>query len=37
MKKKMHDYIAQEETIRIGPYLYKVVFRIGRWRILRLM
>lgn len=33
----MQDYIAREETIRIGPYLYKVVFRIGKWRILHLM
>lgn len=33
----MKDYIAREETIRIGPYLYKVVLRIGKFRILRLM
>lgn len=33
----MQDYIAQEKIIRIGPYLYKVVFRIGKWRILRLL
>ena len=33
----MQDYIAKENIIRIGPYLYKVVFCIGKWRILRLM
>ena len=33
----MQDYIAQENIIRIGPYLYKVALRIGKWRILRLM
>ena len=33
----MQDYITKENIIRIGPYLYKVVLCIGKWRILRLM
>ena len=33
----MKDYIAQENVIRIGPYLYKVVLCIGKFRILRLV
>ena len=33
----MQDYIAKENIIRIGPYLYKMVLCIGKWRILRLM
>ena len=33
----MEDYIGREDYIRIGRYIYKVVFRIGKWRILRLM
>jgi len=33
----MQDYIAQEDVIRIGRYLYKVVLCIGRLRILRLL
>ncbi len=33
----MQDYIKDEKVIRIGPYLYKVVLCIGKWRILRLM
>ena len=33
----MQDYIAKENIIRIGPYLYKVVLCISKWRILRLM
>lgn len=33
----MQDYIAKENIIRIGPYLYKVVLCIGKWHILRLM
>ena len=33
----MQDFIAKENIMRIGPYLYKVVLCIGKWRILRLM
>lgn len=33
----MQDYIAKENIIRIGPYLYKVALCIGKLRILRLM